>query len=127
LHGGWLDVVAAGPLPPDPGEFVGSKALGSILDALADHADLVIIDSPPLLSVGDTMTLSAHVDALLLVCRANVVRRPMLAELQRLLRSTPATAIGFVLTDAGEEDQYSYPYGYGSGYAQSGQSAVPTR
>ena len=110
---GRLDILPCGALPPEPGEFVGSDALRRLLDELASRADLVIIDSPPLLNVGDAMTISGLVDGLLLVCRANVIRRPMLLELQRLLRATPSTAIGFVLTDAEEEDAYSYAYGYG--------------
>jgi hypothetical protein len=64
--------------------------------------------------VGDTMTLSSHVDALVVITRMNVVRRHMLAELRRLLEAAPATKLGFVLT--GAEGEQGYGYGYGSGY-----------
>jgi hypothetical protein len=61
------------------------------------------------------MALSAHVDALLVVTRMNVVRRPMLTDLRRHLEASPALKLGFVLTDAGGEEGYGYGYGYGYG------------
>lgn len=108
--GGVLEVVASGPLPPDPGEFIGTHALAGLLDALALRADLVIVDSPPLLGLGDAMTLSAKVDALLVVTRLNVLRRPMLAELRRVLEACPAAKLGFVLAGADADEGYAYGY-----------------
>jgi Mrp family chromosome partitioning ATPase len=113
-----LQILPAGPAPPDAGEFVGTKALADILEQLAERADLVLIDAPPLLHVGDAMTLSARVDAVLLVTRLNVVRRPMLAEVRRVLHSCPAPRLGFVLTGAHLDDAYGYG-GY-SYYQQRG-------
>ena len=55
---GRLDVLVSGPLPPDPGEFVGTRRLADILTALRSGYDIVVLDSPPLLRVGDAMTLS---------------------------------------------------------------------
>jgi capsular exopolysaccharide synthesis family protein len=117
---GVLHFLPAGSAPPDAGEFVGTKALAGILERLAERADLVIVDAPPLLRVGDAMTLSARVDALVLVTRLNVVRRPMLAEVRRLLQASPAARLGFVLTGARLEESYGYagyhePRGYAPG------------
>jgi Mrp family chromosome partitioning ATPase len=108
-------VLPAGPVPPDAGEFVGTKALGDILERLREDVDLVLIDAPPLLHVGDAMTLSARVDALVVVTRLNVLRRPMLAEVRRVLHASPAARLGFVLTGAQLEDAYGYG-GYSAYY-----------
>jgi polysaccharide biosynthesis transport protein len=121
--GGSLDVIPSGPVPPDPGEFVGTQALADILAQLHERADVILIDAPPLLHVGDAMALSARVDALFLVTRLNVVRRPMLAELRRVLHACPASKLGFVLTDALLEETYGYA-GYSAyhqyrGYAET--------
>ena len=113
---GVLQLLPAGPAPPNAGEFVSAQKLGEILDQLAAGADLVLIDAPPLLHVGDALTLSARVDALLLVTRMNVVRRPMLTEMRRIVDSSPAVPIGFVLTGAQEEEALGY--GSYSGYYQ---------
>lgn len=117
LHGGGLSVLVAGPLPPNPGDFVGSATLAAILDELRERFDTVLIDTPPLLQVGDAMTLSRHVDALMVVTRMNVVRRPMVSELRRLLDASPARKLGFLVTDAGGEEGYGY-----GGYGRYGQA-----
>jgi Mrp family chromosome partitioning ATPase len=117
---GWLELLAAGPLPPDPGEFVNTHALSDLLHDVRERADIVVIDSPPLLSVGDGLVLSAHVDALMVVTRLSLVRRPSLAELRRVLDSCPASKLGFILTAADLEEGYgygTYAYSYYYGYA----------
>lgn len=106
---GILEILPAGPVPPDPGEFVGSEALADILRRLHDRAaDVVLVDAPPLLRVGDAVTLSRRVDGLVLVARLNVLRRPMLNELDRVLQTCPAAKLGFVLTGSQRQDAYGY-------------------
>jgi Mrp family chromosome partitioning ATPase len=102
----------SGSRSPDPGEFIGTNALSHVLERLRSETDLVLIDAPPLLHVGDSMTLSAKIDAMIVVTRLNVVRRSTLRELQRLLAASPASKLGFVLTGAEREGAY----GYGSYY-----------
>lgn len=111
---GSLHVLPSGPIPPDPGEFVGTARLTEILEQLRDEADVVLIDAPPLFHVGDGLVLSAKVDAVIAVTRMEVVRRPMIAELRRLLDTMPATKLGFVVT--GAESEESYGQGYGGYY-----------
>ncbi len=119
-HQGSLMVLPSGALPPNPGEFVSSRALGEILDELRERADIVLIDTPPLLQVGDAMTLSAKVDAVIVVTRFSLIRRPMLNELHRVLETCPAGKLGFVLTGAEMEEGYGYGYSYGYGYVARG-------
>jgi succinoglycan biosynthesis transport protein ExoP len=103
-----LEVLPAGPIPPDPGEFSGSHAVEGILEELSRRADFVLVDAPPILHVGDAMALSARVDGLIVVGKLKVVRRPMLAELRRLLAVAPATKLGVVVTGAQAEEGYGY-------------------
>jgi capsular exopolysaccharide synthesis family protein len=127
---GSLHVLASGPLPPDPGEFVATRKLANILAELRNRYDMVVIDSPPLLRVGDAMTLSSRADGLILLTRLNVIRRPMLRELSRVLDSVPTTKLGYVVTGSQREEGYSgqYGYGYGKGYyasSRAGQTGRP--
>lgn len=119
-HAGELMVLTSGALPPNPGEFVASRAVNDILDELRTRADVVLIDTPPLMQVGDAMTLSAKVDALMIVTRFSLIRRPMLGELHRVLDTCPAGKLGFVLTGAELEEGYGYGYSYGYGYVARG-------
>ena len=79
---------------------------------------MVVIDSPPLLRVGDAMTLSSRADGLILLTRLNTIRRPMLRELSRVLDSVPTTKLGYVVTGSQPEAGYSGGYGYGYGYSK---------
>ena len=116
---GVLNFLPAGTIAPDPGELIGSEGLGKLLDALRDQFDLVLIDAPPLLVVGDAMTLSARVDAMFAITRLKVVHRGMLHELARLLEACPAEKLGYVVAGAELGESYAYAYGYGYGYAAS--------
>jgi polysaccharide biosynthesis transport protein len=113
---GLLEVLPSGPIPPDPGEFVGTQALGEILEELRERADIVLIDTPPVLRVGDALTLSNKVDGIIVVTRLDVVRRQTLSELGRQLATVPTPVLGFVVTGSGGVD--GYDYGYGSPYAR---------
>jgi Mrp family chromosome partitioning ATPase len=114
---GRLEVLGFGTLrPPDPGEFVGTEAVRDLLLDLRGKFDLVVVDSAPVLSVGDALVLSPHVDGSLIIIRATSAARGDLAELARLLTRTQTPPVGFVLTDArSRAAAYGYGYGYGGG------------
>jgi tyrosine-protein kinase len=125
LEQGLLEVLDTGQLPPSPGDFLLTNTLAEILEQLAERADIVLIDAPPLLTVGDTLILSSKVDAILLIARMGIVRRPMLKELRRVLQACPAVKLGFVLTGAQSEEGYSYAYSrqYESATARARQAS----
>jgi succinoglycan biosynthesis transport protein ExoP len=104
---GSLGVVPLGTLPAHAGDLATTAGIEQVLERLESQADIVLVDSPPLLRVGDAMALTSHVDALLLVANLGAIRPPMLEELRRLLADCPVPKLGFVLTgadlDAGHE------------------------
>ncbi len=107
-----LRLLTSGSRPPDPGEFVASRMISTILGQIAASSDLVLIDAPPLLHIGDAVALSSKVDALLLVVRLNVAKRPVLRELRRVLENCAAEPLGFVLAGAESEEGYDYGASY---------------
>jgi polysaccharide biosynthesis transport protein len=119
--GGNLEVLPTGKIPPNPGEVIGSTALANVLAKIRQHADLVLIDSPPLLQVGDPMTLSTRVDAVVLVARLQLLRRNSVAETHRLLSTMRAKKLGFVLTAGEAEAGHDYGYGYRYRHVESRQ------
>jgi polysaccharide biosynthesis transport protein len=104
---GELEVLPSGPIPPDPGEFVSSPALGKILGALRERAEVVLVDAPGALDVGDVVALASRVDGIVVVARSKVLRRRTLTELDRLLTMVRAPALGFVATGEGEDESYA--------------------
>jgi len=121
---GSLHVLPSGPMPPNPADLIESAVITEVLLDLAERADVVLLDSAPLLPVADGVVLSNKVDGMLVVVRASTIRRPVLAELQRVLTACPAAKLGFVLTGSDEGEGYGYGYGYG-GYAPA--APVPGR
>ncbi len=119
-----LDVLPSGPLPPNPGEFIESQALAAILQELRARYDIVLVDAPPMLSVGDPLALSNRVDGMVLIARMKVFRRPMANELRRAIGAARARVLGVIVTGAEADDGYGYGYGYGYGHGHgAGHSA----
>jgi tyrosine-protein kinase len=117
--GSVLEVIPSGTLPPNPGEFVATRGLETLLDRLRERADFVLIDAPPMIGVGDAMTISAKVDGIVLITRMNRLRRPLLFELHRLLETSPAALLGFIVTGARDDDDHYY--------ASDGYHGVPAQ
>ena len=99
-RGSQLLVVPAGEVPEDVAEICVGERISPIFDELLDHADLVFVDAPPLLDVGDARELSRSVDAMVVVTSLRMLRRPMLPELAGALATCPCHKLGFVLTSA---------------------------
>ncbi len=107
---GTLEVLGTGPLPPNPGEFIGTRALQDVLAQLSARAHLVLIDASPLLSLGDALALTAKVDALFIISRLKVVKKQLIDELKRVLSTCHAHKLGFVVTGANADSGYGYGY-----------------
>lgn len=109
-----LRVLPSGPLPPNPGEMAASERFGELIGMLADTADLVIIDSPPLLEVGDAAAMAPRCDGLVFVANMARVRWPMLERLQAQLMTCPCRTLGLVVVRAKRTSKPAYRYRYGS-------------
>lgn len=95
---GGIDLLPAGPLPPDPGDLlVGSRA-ADLVDALRPRYDHILIDTPPVLAFADAVVLSSHVDATLLVVRHGRTSTSDVAAAAAALRAGPAPLVGTILT-----------------------------
>jgi tyrosine-protein kinase len=105
---GLLEVLPAGTPPPNPGEFIATAPVAALLSELREKADVVIIDAPPTLPVGDVMTVSPLVDALLVVVRLPVLKRPVLKEFARVLETMPVPKLGFIVTGIAAHESYGY-------------------
>lgn len=96
--GGMLEVVTVVRPPPDPGGFLLSSFVSDALAELARRCDVLLIDTPPVLAVGDAMTVATRADAVILVAGVNQVHRATLDEARRVLEACPAAKLGVVAT-----------------------------
>jgi capsular exopolysaccharide synthesis family protein len=122
-----LVVLPTGPLPPNPAELLSSERMAEIIELLKAQADVVIFDSPPLLSVADALSLAARLDGVVLVVDAGRTRSGMLARATELLMQAQARIFGVVLNrvKVGRGDGYYYYYGSNRRRAEDGAEDVP--
>ena len=113
-----LFVVPAGPLESDSAEFIGSKVMQDLLQEWNMQFDHIIIDSPPVSLVADTVRLSVSADSVILVVRWGHTPQGALARAQELLSQVNAPVMGVVFNAADLSSQ-SGKYGY-YGYASYG-------
>lgn len=112
---GVLAVLPSGPLPPGPSELLGSQRSADMFETLRGVADIVIVDSPPVLPVADSLVLSAHVDATLLVANAARARTDDVRRAVELLEQVEANLVGTILNQISSSGGAGYGYGYGYG------------
>lgn len=92
-----LDVLSAGPPPPNPAELLGSSYLRDLLVDARSRYDQIILDGPPVLLVSDAMVLAGAVDGVLLVCQYRATSRGALQRTQQQLEAINARIFGAVL------------------------------
>lgn len=104
-----LFVLTAGPLPSNPGRMVESLRLRQVIGELSKRFDMVIIDAPPLLAVGDALALGRVAKGLLLVVEWGKTTRRMLGDVRERMQQAGIEPIGVVMNKV---DSRSGTYGY---------------
>lgn len=117
-------IIPTGAQPPSPGDFVASPAFSGLLRNIEAEADLVILDSPPVLPVSDSLSIARQVDAVIITARAGKTSRYQLTKAVESLRAVGADVLGVCLIGVKAE---SASYGYGYGYGGSGRGARKRR
>jgi capsular exopolysaccharide synthesis family protein len=92
-----LAVLTAGPLPPNPGEMVASQRFSGLMQSLRGmDFDMILLDSPAFLAVGDASAMAASCDGIVLVVNLKHTRRPVLDEAREFLSPMPSRKLGFI-------------------------------
>lgn len=105
-----LSLLPAGQLPPNPAEILGSAKTVELLEILSALADVVIIDTPPVLAVTDAAVLSPNVDGVVMVVAADQTHRGALTRAVTTLGSAHARVLGVVLNKVEATGGGSYGY-----------------
>jgi capsular exopolysaccharide synthesis family protein len=107
-----LSVLTSGPIPPNPSELLGSHRMQHLIEVLAQAADIVLFDSPPVLAVTDAVVLGRQVDGVLLVADAGNTREHALAQAAAELQKTGTNVLGVALNrlDTRRGGYYYYYY-----------------
>ena len=110
---GQLYVLTSGPEVVNPSELLASRRTPQVLAALGREADVVLVDSPPVLPVSDAAVVASMVDATLLVARMNSTTRKALVRSAEILGQVDARVLGTILNGVvHKKGGYEYAYGY---------------
>lgn len=109
-----LDLIAAGPIPPNPSELLSSKMMDRVLEELRANYDIIILDAPPMMQVADTRLLARKVDGVVLVVGCDKSDRQMVVKAKEQLTLAEAHILGVVLNKREPQgsDDYYYYYAY---------------
>ena len=105
---GFLDVITAGPVPPNPSELLLSEKLDSLMARLREKYDYVIVDTAPVERVADTFSLTRFVDATLYVCRADYTHKNSVFNVEDFVAEGSLKNVMFVLNDTEIKKTYGY-------------------
>lgn len=109
-----LDIITSGPIPPNPAELIGSERMKALLDEIIQEYDRVLIDSPPIVAVTDSVVLARFVEGVVLTIRVGETARDVIANSIRQLQDVQAHVLGAVLNavNIGKDSYYYYQYYY---------------
>lgn len=119
-----FDVIAAGPLPPNPTELLASERMRSLLDSLKEQYTHIVLDSPPLFGAIDGLNLSTMVDGTILITRAEKTTKGLYSKVIQRLHSVNARVLGTIINAAVIKRGNLYHYaGYYSSYGEYGEKS----
>jgi len=106
-----LRIMTSGGTPPNPSELLGSKKMNEILKGLEETTDIIILDTPPVLTVTDAVALSSSVDGVLVVAKIGNTKQAALVKAIEQLRQVNANIMGVVINDINlRSSRYYYYY-----------------
>jgi capsular exopolysaccharide synthesis family protein len=117
-----LDIIYAGPVPPNPAELLLSDRLDKLIEALRKEYDYIFLDNVPAGVVADAPIVNRVADLTIYVVRAGLMDRRQLPELERLFQQNKFKNMSIILNAVNYQKAgygyygYGYRYGYSYGY-----------
>jgi capsular exopolysaccharide synthesis family protein len=106
-----LSVLTSGPLPPNPAELVGSNRMREALETAAGAWDMLLLDSPPVVSVADAVALATFADGVVLVVQAGKVPHEVIRRATGQILAVKGRILGVVMNGVNlKRDGYYYDY-----------------
>ena len=116
-----LDLLMAGPIPPNPAELIARNSLDTIINFLKEKYDYIMIDTAPVGLVTDTLQIARVADASIYMCRADYTPKSSFNLINALANEKKFPNMAIVLNGIDmSKRKYSYYYGYG-GYGKYGR------
>jgi capsular exopolysaccharide synthesis family protein len=111
-----LDIIYAGPQPPNPAEMLMSEKLDKMMEELKARYDYVIIDAVPSMMIADAQIINRLADLTIYVVREGLLDRRQLPDIERLYTSGKFSNMSIILNGSSSNNGYGYRHGYGYQY-----------
>lgn len=110
-----LDLLLAGPVPPNPSELIARPSLATIINILRENYDYIILDTPPIGLVSDALQIARIADATIYICRSNYTTKQSFKHINVLNdeKILPKMSIVLNAIDMSKRKNAMY-YGYGN-------------
>jgi succinoglycan biosynthesis transport protein ExoP len=118
----YLDVILSGPIPPNPAELIMNDAMKELIDELKTKYDYIILDTPPVGLVADSLELSQYCDVTLYIVRQNFTKKEMITLLNNRIKREELHNTSIILNGFENKAKYGGGYGYGYGYGSGNYS-----
>lgn len=115
----YLDVIPAGPIPPNPSELLMSNRLEEMFELLKDVYDYIIVDTAPIGVVSDTYLLNRIADNAIYVSRQDYTPKDATILINEIAAEKRLNGLGVILNGTPASTGYGYSYGYGNKYTSS--------
>lgn len=112
-----MDVLTAGPIPPNPAELLSSKKMTQLLTLAGHHYDYVFVDTPPMTVVSDAFLMNKTASGIVFVVKEGVTTHTAIAEALKSVEMTKGHILGFLKTNCNSKggkgySSYRYKYKY---------------
>lgn len=116
----FLDVIVSGPIPPNPAEMILSEGMGELISELKKRYDYIILDTPPVGLVSDSLELAQYCDVTLYIVRQNFSKKEMITLLNNRVKRGELKNASIVLNGFENKAKYGATYGYSYGTYSNG-------
>ncbi|MFD2201857.1 GumC family protein [Shivajiella indica] len=110
-----LDVLLSGPIPPNPSELIGNGKMEALIQELKHIYDVVILDTPPIGMVSETLEMFPLADVAFFVVRYDYTLKSGIDHINQL-KTNQKLKQAYIIFNAVDEKEMQYNYGYGYGY-----------
>ena len=107
-----FDYITAGNIPPNPAELLSSAKCGKFLETVKERYDYVVIDTPPVNVVADSLSISSYVKNVVFVCRCGVSITSEVKKAVSTLEFAHARILGFITIDSSRKKVQDYSKNY---------------
>ncbi|MCR5507536.1 MAG: polysaccharide biosynthesis tyrosine autokinase [Lachnospiraceae bacterium] len=113
-----MDMIFAGPVPPNPSELLGGKSFARMMDYSRENYDIIIVDAPPIGSVIDAAVISKKCDGMILVIESGAINYRFARKVVDQLKVADAKILGVILNKINITGKGYYGKYYGRYYGK---------